>query len=129
MSRFLNTSLSFFLRRGYQGWNSEEIHASGGLRGRGARPVVGGCVVTADQRRVRDYNQDGVFLFRAAISFAPGQLPGRRQLQAEDPAVMYNLGECYERLGNLPKASLCTANAYNGSPRTPPPAMPWAGSR
>ena len=91
--------------------------------------LVGGCVVTADQEHFRDYNQDGVFLFQHGdFVSGPGQLPGRGRLQPEDPAVMYNLGECYDRLGNLPKAECCFRKCLQRQPRTPQPAMPWSRS-
>jgi Tfp pilus assembly protein PilF len=67
--------------------------------------LVGGCVLTADQERVRDYNQDGVFLFQHGDYVgARDSFQAASALTPEDPAIMYNLGECQERLGNLPKA-------------------------
>jgi tetratricopeptide (TPR) repeat protein len=63
-----------------------------------------GCAPTA-QERVHDYNEDGVYLFQA------GNYEGARDtfkaavaLQPEDPGLLYNLGECYDRLGNTAKA-------------------------
>lgn len=65
---------------------------------------LGGCTHT-EQDRVRAYNQDGVDLFQrgnypdardcfqAALNHAP-----------DDPALLYNLGQCYDRMGSLAKA-------------------------
>src|SRR4051794_37985605 len=67
--------------------------------------LVGGCIVTAEQERVRDYNQDGVFLFQHGdFVGARDSFQAATALKPEDPAIMYNRGECQERLGNLPKA-------------------------
>lgn len=82
--------------------------------------LVGGCVLTADQERVRDYNQDGVFLFQH------GDYVGARDsfqaafaLHPEDPALMYNLGECQERIGNLPKAECYYRECLQRQPKNP----------
>jgi tetratricopeptide (TPR) repeat protein len=67
--------------------------------------LVGGCVLTGEQERVRDYNEDGVFLFqRGDYAGARDSFQAATALKPQDSAIMYNLGECYERLGNLPKA-------------------------
>src|SRR5438445_13490992 len=63
-----------------------------------------GCE-TASQERVREYNADGVHLFQQ------GNYPDAREsfalaleLQPEDPALFYNLGQCCDRLGDALKA-------------------------
>jgi tetratricopeptide (TPR) repeat protein len=67
--------------------------------------LIGGCVLTGEQERIRDYNEDGVFLFqRGDYAGARDSFQAATALKPEDPAIMYNLGECYEHLGNLPKA-------------------------
>jgi Flp pilus assembly protein TadD len=57
------------------------------------------------QERVREYNQDGLVLYQR------GDFRGAREtfevalkLQPEDPALLYNLGQCYERLGDVARA-------------------------
>src|SRR5437588_5963060 len=65
---------------------------------------VGACAPTS-QDRVREYNEDGLHLFRqgaydkaaesfeAAIALAPG-----------DPALLYNAGRCHDHAGDAAKA-------------------------
>src|SRR5438445_7240786 len=63
-----------------------------------------GCE-TASQERVRQYNADGVHLFQqgnyqdARESFALAL-----ELQPEDAALCYNLGQCCDRLGDTVRA-------------------------
>jgi tetratricopeptide (TPR) repeat protein len=66
---------------------------------------LGGCVTTSQEERVRDYNQDGVFLFQR------GDYVGARDCfnaalvrQPNDPNLVYNVGECYDRLGDNARA-------------------------
>jgi tetratricopeptide (TPR) repeat protein len=74
------------------------------LRGRiytGLALVVAGCAIPSEER-LKDYNEDGVLLYQrgnykeAAESFqaALGIKPG-------DAALRFNLGECYDRLGDV----------------------------
>jgi Flp pilus assembly protein TadD len=65
---------------------------------------VGGCADTM-QQRVREFNEDGVDLFRK------GDYPHAREsfqaaliLKPHDANLLYNLGQCYERLGQPEKA-------------------------
>src|SRR5438552_2917380 len=68
---------------------------------------LAGCE-TAAQERVRQYNADGVHLFQqgnyqdARESFALAL-----ELQPEDAALAYNLGQCCDRLGDTAKAEQC----------------------
>jgi Tfp pilus assembly protein PilF len=66
--------------------------------------ALGGCVST-EQERAQDYNEDGVYLYRR------GDYMGAREsfkaalaLQPEDAGLLFNVGECYDRLGKTAKA-------------------------
>jgi Tfp pilus assembly protein PilF len=81
---------------------------------------LGGCALTTEDR-FKDYNEDGVHLyqhgnyrdatdsFRAALAIRPN-----------DAALLYNLGECYDRQGDQKHAEefyqRCLALAPNHQP-------------
>jgi Flp pilus assembly protein TadD len=66
--------------------------------------VVGACETTTSER-LREYNEDGVRLFqRGAYSDASQSFQAALALQPDDPDLLYNLGQCYDRLGNVDKA-------------------------
>jgi Flp pilus assembly protein TadD len=57
------------------------------------------------QERVRDYNEDGVFLFQRGDYFAASEsFRAAQALQPDDPALLYNIGQCYDRMADEPKA-------------------------
>lgn len=63
-----------------------------------------GCE-SASQERLRDYNLDGVYLFqRGDYAAARESFQAALALKPEDPGLLYNLGECYDRLGDTAKA-------------------------
>jgi Flp pilus assembly protein TadD len=65
---------------------------------------LGGCE-SASQERLRDYNQDGIYLFqRGDYAAARESFQAALALKSDDPALLYNLGECYDRLGDPVKA-------------------------
>jgi type IV pilus assembly protein PilF len=64
-----------------------------------------GCVSVPVPERVRDYNQDGIYLFeRGQYRDARDSFAAALALQPEDPALLYNLGQCYDRAGDPAKA-------------------------
>jgi Tfp pilus assembly protein PilF len=66
--------------------------------------VLAGCVNPAPER-LRAYNEDGVFLFQRGDYFAACEsFRAALALQPEDPALLYNTGECYDRMGDVAKA-------------------------
>jgi tetratricopeptide (TPR) repeat protein len=83
--------------------------------------VLALCVLgceTASQERLRDYNQDGVYLFeRGDFTAARASFQAALALKPEDPGLLYNLGECCNRLGQTAKAeqyyNQCLAQAPN----------------
>ena len=69
-----------------------------------AAALVAGCVSTDDQR-LRDYDDDGIALFRrGAYGDARDTFQAALALKPADPNLLYNLGQCYDRLGQDDKA-------------------------
>ncbi len=61
--------------------------------------VAAGCASTDDQR-LRDYNDDGVHLFeRGAYKDAGESFQAALALKPGDANLLYNLGQCQDRLG------------------------------
>jgi Tfp pilus assembly protein PilF len=74
-----------------------------------------GCE-TADQQKIRTFSDDGVYLFQQGeYAGAREHFQAALQLQPENADLLYNVGECYERQGNLAKAeetyNLCLRKA------------------
>jgi tetratricopeptide (TPR) repeat protein len=65
---------------------------------------LSGCE-TLPQERLRDYDQDGIYLFeRGEYGAARESFQAALSLKPEDPALLYNVGQCYDRLGDMAKA-------------------------
>jgi Flp pilus assembly protein TadD len=65
---------------------------------------LAGCSTAVDER-FQDYNADGVQLFRQGnFGDAQESFQAALALKPEDPAVLFNLGECYARLGDGARA-------------------------
>jgi Flp pilus assembly protein TadD len=65
---------------------------------------LGGCASPQDER-VRDYNEVGVTLFRQGnYAVAADSFQAALALQPEDAALMYDVGQCYDRLGDASRA-------------------------
>src|SRR5438309_9982421 len=65
---------------------------------------LGGCE-SASQERLRDYNEDGVYLFqRGNYAGARESFQAALALKPNDPAFLYNAGECSDRLGDTTAA-------------------------
>lgn len=63
-----------------------------------------GCA-TDVQERVKDYNEDGVYLFqRGDYRSARESFQAALALDRQNVALMYNIGQCYDRTGDLPHA-------------------------
>jgi Flp pilus assembly protein TadD len=66
--------------------------------------IVAGCV-TADQERVRDYNEDGVHLFEKGDFVHAGEcFQAALALKPGDADLTYNLGQAYDRQGKMTRA-------------------------
>jgi Flp pilus assembly protein TadD len=89
--------------------------------------VLSGCTAP-DQERVRDYNDDGVHLFRSAdYQGARQSFSAALSLQPEDANLHYNVGQCYDRLGNTAQAEQAYANCLQRSPNHGPARHALAG--
>jgi tetratricopeptide (TPR) repeat protein len=65
---------------------------------------LGGCVTTQEER-VHDYNQDGVFLFqRGDYRGARDSFQAALVLHPNDADLVFNLGECYDRMSDTSRA-------------------------
>ena len=78
---------------------------------------AGGCASTMNEDRVRDYSQDGLYLFqRGKYRDARESFEAALALKPEDPALLYNIGECHDRLGNTAKAEQCYRQCLQQAP-------------
>lgn len=69
--------------------------------------LLTGCVPAAIevQERVREYNDDGVYLFqRGDYRSAVESFQAARALQPDDVGLLYNAGQCHDRLGETERA-------------------------
>lgn len=66
--------------------------------------AVASCTPPA-QERIRDYNDDGVHLYRNGQYAAAGEsFQAALALAPEDAGLLYNVGECADRLGHMDQA-------------------------
>jgi tetratricopeptide (TPR) repeat protein len=69
------------------------------------------------QDRVRDYNDDGVHLFRnGQYDKAAESFEAALALQPGDVSLLYNAGQCYDRAGNAAKAEQYYETCLQRSP-------------
>ena len=65
---------------------------------------LGGCTSGVPER-VRDYNEDGVYLFqRGEYLQARESFAAALALKADDAGLLFNIGECYDNLGDTARA-------------------------
>ena len=77
-----------------------------------------GCVSTREEQ-ARDYTADGVFLFeRGQYLQARDSFQAALEYKPGDPGLLYNIGECHERQGDMARAE----KLYNVTHWTPMPA-------
>jgi tetratricopeptide (TPR) repeat protein len=63
-----------------------------------------GCM-TATEQRIKDFNDDGVQMFaRGDFSAARDSFEAALTLTPQDPAILYNLGQCCDRMGDWRQA-------------------------
>lgn len=78
--------------------------------------VVSGCAPTS-QERVRDYNQDGVDLFRRGdYAHARESFQAALNLTPGDASVLYNIGQCADRMGQYSAAEQNYQQCLHASP-------------
>jgi tetratricopeptide (TPR) repeat protein len=81
--------------------------------------ILAGCADVKEER-FKAYNDDGVQLFGQGNYSAAGEsFQAALNLKPEDPALLYNVGQCYDREGNAPKAEQYYQLCLNHSPDHP----------
>jgi tetratricopeptide (TPR) repeat protein len=76
-----------------------------------------GCT-TPRQDRAREYNEDGVHLYRLGnYAEARESFHAALNLQPGDPGLLYNLGSCHERLGDHARAECFYRECLAAQPR------------
>ncbi len=77
---------------------------------------LAGCVNPADER-FHDYNQDGLFQFRQGnYRDARESFQAALDLKPGDAALLYDIGECYDRLGDAAQAERCYQECLQRAP-------------
>jgi Tfp pilus assembly protein PilF len=81
--------------------------------------AVAGCATTVPER-VRDYNEDGVYLYqRGDYAHARECFQAALALQPGDPDLLYNVGQCHDRLGQDARAEPYYRECLERSPNQP----------
>jgi Flp pilus assembly protein TadD len=81
--------------------------------------LLGGCGPTA-QDRVTEYNDDGVRLYqRGRYADARDSFQAALTLKPDDAGLLYNLGQCYDHLGNVAAAEQTYNACLQRSPNHP----------
>src|SRR5262245_35214549 len=71
----------------------------------------------SSQEMVRQYNEDGVLLYeRGEYGLARQSFEAAQKLAPDDAAVLYNLAECHERLGDPARAETLYRECLTRSP-------------
>jgi tetratricopeptide (TPR) repeat protein len=67
--------------------------------------VLAGCVPAAVEQRLRDYTEDGLHLYQVGDYRSAGEsFRAALALRPEDVGLLYNVGECYDRIGDSVRA-------------------------
>ena len=75
-----------------------------------------GCI-SANEERLHEYNDDGIFLFqKGAFSDARLSFEAALTLKPDDPAILYNIGKCYDRQDARGQAELYYNRCLNEEP-------------
>lgn len=83
--------------------------------------LLGAGCVPAVQERVRDYNEDGLYLYqRGDYRSASESFQAALALQPEDVGLLYNTGQCFDHLNQAARAEYfyqaCLRAAPNHAP-------------
>jgi tetratricopeptide (TPR) repeat protein len=80
---------------------------------------TGACAPTI-QERAHDYNEDGVSYFHRG-SYGPARecFQAALALQPENPDLIYNLGQAFDRLGDVPRAEQAYLDCLQRNPNHP----------
>jgi tetratricopeptide (TPR) repeat protein len=67
-------------------------------------PTLSGCV-DANQERMQQLHEDGQLLFKKGdYDNARQSFEAALKIQPDDPALLYNIGQCHDRVGDAAKA-------------------------
>jgi Flp pilus assembly protein TadD len=81
--------------------------------------LVGGCTPVAPDR-AREYTRDGVALFqKGSYAEARESFEAAVALKPSDPNLLFNLGQCYERLGRTDRAEQLYQQCLAATPQHP----------
>lgn len=81
--------------------------------------AVGACV-PAVAERVRDYNEDGVYLYQqGSYAGARDTFRAALALQPGDPNLLFNLAQCHDRLGQTAVAEQLYQDCLRRAPNHP----------
>ena len=87
----------------------------------GLAVLAAGCVAPNPiAERVRDYNEDGVHLYQqGSYAGARDTFRAALALQPADPNLLYNLAQCYDRLGQTAQAEQVYQDCLRRAPNHP----------
>ena len=78
---------------------------------------VAACATSPVAERVRDYNEDGLHLYECgSYADARDSFQAALALQPEDPNLIFNLAQCYDRLGQPTRAEQLYRDCLRHSP-------------
>jgi tetratricopeptide (TPR) repeat protein len=80
---------------------------------------LAGCL-TPSAERVRDYNDDGVYLYaHGNYSAARESFEAALTLKPDDPPLLYNIAQCYDHVGNTARAEQYYQACLQRAPNNP----------
>jgi Tfp pilus assembly protein PilF len=82
--------------------------------------ILAGCATDQDQR-LRDYSGDGLQLFQQGrFQDARESFQAALALKPDDPNLLYNIGQCYDRQGANDQAEKCYVDCLAKAPDNVP---------
>jgi tetratricopeptide (TPR) repeat protein len=78
--------------------------------------LMAGCV-SMDHERFRAYNDDGIQMYQfGRYADARDSFQAALRLKPDDPGLVYNIGQCYDRMGNAERAETVYRECLRLSP-------------
>jgi len=79
--------------------------------------LAAGACAPLEQDRVQNYTEDGINLYeRGSLTAARDCFQAALALKPEDPDLVYNLGRCHQRMGQLEQAELLYRQCLQRNP-------------